>query len=154
MLWHGGDPSSPSMKFELIKNRATIVKGERPWIGTCFGGVDVGKEGGTAPVRGLRYGRVAECCPTAFAVLERLRGREATSASSCRDIQNKWNGGGKTGAIHVYFSHLEAMRADGQQSEQNLSHFLWTSVKYESNVRDGPESSSFNRDEQPIRIAC
>ena len=30
----------------------------------------------------------AECCPTAFAVLERLRGREATSASSCRDIQN------------------------------------------------------------------
>jgi hypothetical protein len=61
---------------------------------------------------------------------------------------------GKTGAIHVYFSHLEAMRADGQQSEQNLSHFLWTSVKYESNVRDGPESSSFNRDEQPIRIAC
>jgi hypothetical protein len=24
----------------------------------------------------------------------------------------------------VYFSHSEAMRADGQQSEQNLSHFL------------------------------
>jgi hypothetical protein len=32
----------------------------------------------------------------------------------------------------VYFSHLEAMRADGQQPEQSPSHFLWTSVKHES----------------------
>ena len=26
--------------------------------------------------------------------------------------------------------------------------------KYESNVCDAPESSSFNQEEQPIRIAC
>jgi hypothetical protein len=32
-------------EFELIKNRATIVKCERPWTGTGSGGVDVGKEG-------------------------------------------------------------------------------------------------------------
>jgi len=62
--------------------------------------------------------------------------------------------GMKTGAIHVYFSHLEAMRADAQQSEQNLSHFLWTSIKYKLKVYDAPESSSFNQEEQPIRIAC
>ena len=32
-------------EFELIKNRATIVKCEPPWTGTCSGGVDVDKEG-------------------------------------------------------------------------------------------------------------
>jgi len=31
-------------EFDLIKNRATIVKCELPWTGTCSGGVDVGKE--------------------------------------------------------------------------------------------------------------
>jgi hypothetical protein len=41
-----------------------------------------------------------------------------------------------------------------QQSEQNLSHFLWTSVKDESKVCDVPESNSFTQGEQPIRIAC
>jgi hypothetical protein len=30
---------------KLIKNRATIVKCERPWTGTCSCEVDVGKEG-------------------------------------------------------------------------------------------------------------
>ena len=40
--------------------------------------------------------------------------------------------GNEGSAINVYFSHLEAMRADGQQPEQSPSHFLWTSVKHES----------------------
>jgi hypothetical protein len=40
--------------------------------------------------------------------------------------------GNEDSAINVYFSHLEAMRADGQQPEQSPSHFLWTSVKHES----------------------
>ena len=40
--------------------------------------------------------------------------------------------GNEGSAINVYFSHLEAMRADGQQPEQSRSHFLWTSIKYES----------------------
>jgi hypothetical protein len=35
----------------------------------------------------VRSGRVAECCSTAFALLERLQGREATRASLCTDIQ-------------------------------------------------------------------
>ena len=62
--------------------------------------------------------------------------------------------GNEDSAINVYFSHLEAMRADGQQPEQSPSHFLWTSVRYESKVCDVPESSSFTQGEQPIRIAC
>jgi hypothetical protein len=45
--------------------------------------------------------------------------------------------GMKTGAIHVYFSYLEAMRADGQQFEQNLSHFLGLRLSTNRNVCDG-----------------
>jgi hypothetical protein len=37
-------------------------------------------------------------------------------------------------AISVNFSHLEAMRVDGQQPEQSPAYFLWTSVNYESKL--------------------
>ena len=62
--------------------------------------------------------------------------------------------GMKTARSKWYFSHLEAMPVDGQQPEQSPSHFLWTSVKYESKVSDVPESCSFTQGEQPIRIPC
>ena len=52
MSWHGGDPWIAPSEFELIKNRATLVKCEWPWTGTCSGGVDVGKEGSAASVGG------------------------------------------------------------------------------------------------------
>ena len=39
---------------------------------------------------------------------------------------------GMKAARSTCISHMEAMRADGQQPEQSPSHFLWTSIKYES----------------------
>src|SRR4029077_7819147 len=48
--WHGGDPWIAPSEFELIKNRATIVKCERPWTGTCSGGSRCWQEGAALPL--------------------------------------------------------------------------------------------------------
>jgi hypothetical protein len=62
--------------------------------------------------------------------------------------------GNEGSAINVYFSHLEAMRADGQQPEQSPSHFLWTSIKYESKYVMSQKVVRSPRANSPYEIAC